>query len=183
MASVLVHCCCAPCATYTLKFWGEQQHELAAHWFNPNIHPFSEYQLRLQTLTDFLRTLELPLIASPGYAMEEYFRMVAGHEKKGDRCQYCYRLRLFDAASTAREKGFDAFTTTLLISPYQKHDVLKQVGEEVQGKVGVRFLYEDLRSGFQESRRMARELNLYRQKYCGCIYSEVERFVGKALAR
>lgn len=176
MASLLVHTCCAPCATYTIDYWRKQGQEVSSYWFNPNVHPLSEHDLRLQTLIHFMRTLDLPLIVSPDYRMEDYFRAVVGHEALYDRCVHCYRLRLLEAATTARAHGFDAFTTTLLISPYQKQDLLLQTGMEIQERVGVRFLYADLRSGFAESRRMSRELNLYRQKYCGCLYSEVERF-------
>ncbi len=176
MASLLVHTCCAPCATYTVDHWRKQGHEISGYWFNPNIHPLSEHDLRLQTLMDFMRTLDLPLIVSPDYRMEDYFRAVVGHEDRDNRCIHCYQLRLFQAATSAKARGFDAFTTTLLISPYQKHDLLLQTGLEMQERVRVRFLYTDLRSGFAESRRLARELNLYRQKYCGCLYSEVERF-------
>lgn len=178
MASLLIHTCCAPCATYTVDHWREHRHQVSGYWFNPNIHPSIEHQLRLQTLMDWAQHWELPLVVSPSYGFEEYFRAVAGHESKDERCQYCYRIRLHNAANVAKEKGFDAFTTTLLISPYQNHEVLRQVGEELQGKAGIRFLYEDLRPGFGKSRTMAKEMNLYRQKYCGCLYSEAERFYG-----
>ncbi|MBI4334028.1 MAG: epoxyqueuosine reductase QueH [Chloroflexi bacterium] len=176
MASVLIHACCAPCATYTVEHFRKERHELAGYWFNPNIHPLSEHALRLQTLIDFARDVGMPLEMTPDYKIEDYFQAVAGHEGQEARCRYCYLLRLGQAAGFAREKGFDAFTTTLLISPYQKHDVLKQTGEEIQAKVGIRFLYEDLRPGYHESRKMARELNFYRQRYCGCIFSHAERF-------
>lgn len=175
MASVLIHTCCAPCATYTVEHWRKLRLEISGYWFNPNIHPLAEHELRLTTLEGYARKIELPLIVTPGYPCDDYFKAVAGHEAQGERCQRCYLLRLGNAARSAKEQGFDAFSTTLLISPYQQHDVLKQIGEEVQERVGIRFLYEDLRPGYLQSRTMARELDLYRQKYCGCRYSEAER--------
>jgi hypothetical protein len=174
MASLLIHTCCAPCATYTIDHWRKQRLEVASLWYNPNIHPYQEHQRRLETLEFFSQTVELPLIKEPAYQMIEYLRAVVGRE--GERCAECFRLRLSRTAQKARELGMDAFTTTLLISPYQKHDLLREVGERVAGEQKIKFLYEDLRSGYSQSRTMSRELGLYRQQYCGCLYSEWERF-------
>ncbi len=174
MASVLLHTCCAPCATYCVKYWQQRGQEVTAFWYNPNIHPFTEHRHRLEVVQSFAQISNLPLIASEDYDIIRYFRMVVGHE--GERCGDCFRLRLSMTALIARLKGFDAFTTTLLISPYQNHDLLKEIGEEVAQKERVDFLYEDLRTGYKESYRMSKELDLYRQKYCGCLYSEWERF-------
>ena len=174
MASLLLHTCCAPCATYCTKHWQQKGLEVTSFWYNPNIHPFTEHQRRLQALQEFAQQTGVPLIVSEGYDVINYFRAVVGHE--GERCSYCFRLRLSITALIAKLKGFDAFTTTLLISPYQKHELLKTVGEEMARKEGVDFLYEDLRPGYSESHRMSQELDLYRQKYCGCLYSEWERF-------
>jgi hypothetical protein len=127
------------------------------------------------------RASELPLIVAEGYDVIDYFRAVVGHE--GDRCHDCFRLRLRKAAVVAREQGLDAFTTTLLISPYQKHELLREVGEEVAGELGIDFYYEDFRPGFHESHHLSRELDLYRQKYCGCVYSEWERYGKVDIAR
>jgi predicted adenine nucleotide alpha hydrolase (AANH) superfamily ATPase len=99
---------------------------------------------------------------------------VAGHEI--ERCRYCFDLRLTKTAETAREKGFDAFTTTLLISPHQKHDVIQEIGNKVAAEQGVTFLYADLRKRYSDSRHITKPMNLYRQQYCGCIYSEWERY-------
>ncbi len=174
MASLLLHACCAPCATYCISHWQRKGLEVSAFWYNPNIHPFTEHQRRLQTMQGFAETIGLPLIISEGYDIIRYFQAIVGHEEK--RCGDCFRLRLSKTASVARENGFDAFTTTLLISPYQKHELLKEVGLEVAKEEGVEFVYEDLRSGYYESRRMSKEFDLYRQQYCGCVYSEWERF-------
>ena len=125
----------------------------------------------MQLLAEKLR---FPLIAVEGYDLVDYFRAVVGHE--GKRCPDCYRLRLQITAQLAHEKGFDAFTTTLLISPYQSQEQLKEIGEEAGHQNGVKFFYQDFRSGFRESHQMSKELGLYHQKYCGCVYSEWERY-------
>ncbi|HJX69488.1 MAG TPA: epoxyqueuosine reductase QueH [Dehalococcoidia bacterium] len=174
MASLLLHTCCAPCATYCIEHWQQKGLGVTAFWYNPNIHPYTEHQHRLEAVQSFAQKTNLPLIVSEGYDVIRYFREVVGRE--GERCGDCFHLRLSMTALIAKLKGFDAFTTTLLISPYQKHDLLKEVGEEIAQKEGVEFLYEDLRTGYHESHRMSKELDLYRQKYCGCLYSEWERF-------
>ena len=174
MAKILLHTCCGPCATYTVKRLRQQDWEVNSFWYNPNIHPYREHQRRLEALQSFVKGANLPLIIPEGYEMVRYLRAVVGHE--GERCPDCYRLRLGRTAQAAAEGGYDAFSTTLLISPYQKHELLREVGEEMAKRHGVAFYYEDLRPGFPESRSMARELGLYLQGYCGCIYSEWERY-------
>ena len=147
---------------------------MTSFWYNPNIHPYTEHQKRLQTLQDFFRKKDTPLLVAEGYDLVGYFRAVVGHEE--DRCRHCFRLRLSATASAARERGFEAFTTTLLISPYQDQELLKEVGDEIARRQGLRFVSEDMRPCYGDSRRISQDLDLYRQKYCGCIYSEWERF-------
>ncbi len=171
---LFLHTCCAPCATYTVQHWRGQGWQVTSFWYNPNIHPYTEHQRRLETLRQWCRDSGLHLTEVEGYDMVQYFRRVVGHE--ADRCGYCFRLRLERAALEAKAGGFDAFSTTLLISPYQKHELLRQVGEAVAQEVSIPFLYQDLRPGYRQSRQMAVEKGLYRQKYCGCVYSEWERF-------
>jgi predicted adenine nucleotide alpha hydrolase (AANH) superfamily ATPase len=160
MTTVLLHVCCGPCSTYVLKSLQDKGLKVKAFWYNPNIHPF--------------RATNLPLIIAEGYDMLKYFQAVVGHES--NRCPDCYRLRLAKTAEVAQEKGVEAFTTTLLISPYQKHDLLRGLGEQIGKEKGVRFYYEDFRPGFRESHRLSKELGLYHQGYCGCVYSEWERY-------
>jgi len=174
MKKILLHACCGPCAIYTVNRLREAGRDVTAFWYNPNIHPFTEHRSRLEAIQTLARAIDLPLSVSEGYDMIDYFRAVVGHE--GERCGDCFRLRLSKTAEVAREKGFDAFTTTLLISPHQKHELLREVGEKVAREQGVEFYYEDFRPGFRESHRLSRELNLYHQRYCGCVYSEWERF-------
>ncbi|MFH1484556.1 MAG: epoxyqueuosine reductase QueH [Chloroflexota bacterium] len=177
MIRLFLHTCCGPCATYTVKRLRAEGIEPTAFWYNPNVHPFFEHERRLEAMRSFAQSAGLPLIVAEGYDMVAYFRAVVGHE--GERCLDCYRLRLRRTAVAAREEGFLMFSTTLLISPYQQHDRLIQIGEEVGVEEGVEFYYRDFRVGFRESQQMARELGLYRQAYCGCVYSEWERY-GKA---
>ncbi len=172
--SVLIHCCCAHCAAYTVSHWRQQGYAATAFWYNPNIHPYTEHQRRLEAMKSLAAEMDFPLIISEGYEMPEYFRRVAGHEP--ERCQYCFNLRLARTAEAAREMRLDAFTTTLLISPQQKHDLLHETGNRLAGEEGIEFLYADLRKRYSDSRHLTKPLNLYRQQYCGCIYSEWERY-------
>jgi predicted adenine nucleotide alpha hydrolase (AANH) superfamily ATPase len=177
MKKVLVHCCCAHCAAYTVEYWRQQGYEVSALWYNPNIHPYLEHQSRLESMKALAQEVNLPLIITEGYDMMEYFRRVAGHE--AERCQYCFDLRLSKTAETARQQGFSAFTTTLLISPHQKHDIIRETGSKIAKAQNLEFLYADLRKRYSDSRHLTKPLNLYRQQYCGCIYSEWERFAPK----
>jgi len=173
MKKLLLHVCCAHCAAYTVDYWREQGYEVSALWYNPNIHPYTEHQNRLEAMKTLTQKMNLPLTISEGYDMIEYFRRVVGHES--ERCRHCFRLRLSKTAETAREKNFSAFTTTLLISPHQKHDLLRKIGEELSEEKGIEFLYADLRKHYSDSRHLTKPLDIYRQQYCGCIYSEWER--------
>jgi predicted adenine nucleotide alpha hydrolase (AANH) superfamily ATPase len=173
MSSLLLHTCCAPCATGCIEHWRHQGTEITLFWYNPNIHAFAEHQRRLQSLQEYVEKASLPLIVAEGYDIVDYFRSVAGNER--ERCGYCFRLRLSMTAAVAKLRGFEAFSTTLLISPYQNQGLLKQMGEEVAQKQGIRLAFEDLRPSYAGSRRASKELDLYRQEYCGCIYSEWER--------
>ena len=173
MKRLLIHSCCAHCAAYTVEYWREQGYEVSAFWYNPNIHPYTEHQHRLESMQSLAEKMSLPLITAEGYDMVDYFRGVVGHE--AERCRHCFRLRLAKTAETAKEKGFDAFTTTLLISPQQKHELIKEIGEDVAREIGVDFLYADLRKRYSDSRHITKPLELYRQQYCGCAYSELER--------
>src|SRR4030042_942746 len=113
MNKVLIHVCCAHCAAYPVEYWRGQGYEAAGLWYNPNIHPFTEHQNRLDSVRSLAEKINLPLIIAPEYDMPEYFRRVAGHEE--DRCRHWFELRLTKTATIASEKGYDAFTTTLLI--------------------------------------------------------------------
>jgi predicted adenine nucleotide alpha hydrolase (AANH) superfamily ATPase len=180
MKSVLVHSCCAHCAAYTVDYWQGEGYEVTALWYNPNIHPYTEHQARLEAIQSLAQKIDLPLIITEGYKIVDYFRRVVGNEAQ--RCQYCFRLRLSKTAETAHQMGFSTFTTTLLISPHQKHDLLREIGNQLAEETGVEFLYIDLRKRYSVSRRMTKHLDLHRQQYCGCVYSEWERYANVTIA-
>jgi hypothetical protein len=177
MKKVLVHLCCAHCAAYTVEHWRRQGYEVRGLWYNPNIHPFTEHQRRLEAIKSLAAKLDLPLTVIEGYDMPEYFRRVAGRED--DRCRHCFEMRLAATAAAAREQDGAAFTTTLLISPHQKHELAREIGERLAREHDLEFLYADLRKHYSDSRHITKPLDLYRQQYCGCVYSEWERYAGE----
>ena len=174
MKKLLVHVCCVHCAAYTVEHWRHQGYEVGGFWYNPNIHPFSEHQSRLESMKAYADKTDLPLLVADGYDMPEYFRRVAGRES--ERCRECFDLRLSRTVEVTLDKGFDAFTTTLLISPHQQHGTLLEVANRISEEKSVKFLYADLRKRYSDSRHITKPLDLYRQQYCGCLYSEWERY-------
>jgi predicted adenine nucleotide alpha hydrolase (AANH) superfamily ATPase len=168
---ILLHTCCAPCATYVVKTLRGEGYEPVLYFFNPNIHPYSEFLLREEAVKIFAEKEKLEAIYE-GYGLRQFLREVVFQED--NRCPICYFIRLKGTANYAKENGFPIFTTTLLISPYQNQALVRKIGEELERETGVSFLYRDFRPGYYESIRLSKELGLYRQKYCGCIYSEEE---------
>jgi epoxyqueuosine reductase len=176
---LLLHICCGPCATYTVAHLRDLGFDVTGYWFDPNIHPFSEHERRRESLVKLATDVDLPVIWEPGYEMPEFLRLVAGTPHRPGRCRICYRMRLARTAHAAAAGGFDAFSTTLLISPYQDLKAMREIGEEEGAAQGVRFYFENLRKGFAEHGRLAREHGLYMQRYCGCVYSEWEGLRGR----
>lgn len=173
-APLLVHTCCGPCATYSVAHLRGLGWHVEGYWANPNIHPFSEHERRREALEGYAARIGLPMHWAESYRLVEFLRALAGHERPGERCARCYRLRLDETAAAAAAGGFRAITTTLLISPYQDQAALRRFGEEVAAAHGVGFFYDNLRRGYADSRRLAREAGLYMQRYCGCLFSEWE---------
>lgn len=173
---ILLHICCGPCSTYTIDRLREEGFSVTGFWYNPNVHPFSEHERRRECIEEYARTVALPMIWWPNYEMVDFLRRVSGHEAKGDRCSIDYRMRLERTAEVAAQEGYDAFTTTLLISPHQDQALIRQIGEELGPKHNLEFYFENFRRGWAERGRLVKEHNLYRQNYCGCIYSEWERY-------
>ena len=173
---ILVHICCAPCATYTLRRLQEAGFAPYGFWYNPNIHPWQEHERRRTCLQTYAEQIGLPITWAEGYEMPAFLRAVAGQEQFRRRCAICYEMRLRRAAHQARAGGFSAYTTTLLISPYQDQALIRQIGEACGQEEGVSFYYEDFRPGWSERGRLTKAYNLYRQQYCGCLYSEWERY-------
>ncbi len=171
---MLLHTCCGPCSTYTFWYWQERGVDFTAFFYNPNIHPYQEYERRRDTLADYAGRLDIPVIIADDYEMEEFLRRVA--PDPAHRCGQCYRMRLEKTAQKAKELGHREFSSTLLISPYQDRELLTAVGHDLATAYGLVFRDDDLRSGYRESVTMSKERDLYRQPYCGCIYSEKDRY-------
>jgi hypothetical protein len=172
---ILLHICCANCAISPIEKIREEGNEVVGYFFNPNIHPYQEYQKRLDALKQYSDKGGLKVIYRDEYLLEEFLRNVSHRVK--ERCQYCYSLRLEAAAQEAKHKGFDAFSTTLLESGHQNHALIKETGERVAKEIGIPFYYEDFRQGWKRGVEVSKAMGLYRQQYCGCIYSEKERFL------
>jgi hypothetical protein len=143
-------------------------------FYRHNIHPYTECQRRQETLETFAAEEKFRVIIQDDYDMEGFIRNVAFREK--ERCRYCYHDRLMSAAHIARKGRFDAFTSTLLYSRFQKHEMIQAVGESVARETGVPFLYRDFRSGWRQGIDASKDRKMYRQPYCGCIYSEKDRY-------
>jgi len=169
-----LHTCCGPCACYTTQRLMEEGYAPTLYFYNPNIHPYQEFARRREGLNRLAELRGLPVIGEPEYELEHFLANVAAAPSK--RCEFCYRFRLAKTARKAKELGFERFGTTLLISPYQNRELLCEIGRELAAEHGLIFHDEDFRSGFRQSQAMAQELGLYRQGYCGCIYSEKERY-------
>jgi predicted adenine nucleotide alpha hydrolase (AANH) superfamily ATPase len=209
---LLLHCCCAPCTVECAGALLEEDLRPALFWYNPNIHPFTEYRSRREALAAYAETMDLPLETIDEYGLRPFLaalRQEAGDSPKAardgaparnnapdrdgtpdgagetaapERCARCYRMRLEKTAARAAEGGYDAFSTTLLISPWQQHELIAETAEEEAERYGVPFLYRDFRPRFRKGQAGAREMGLYMQKYCGCIFSEEERYLPRTPA-
>jgi len=177
---LLLHVCCGPCSTYSVRRLREQGFELSGFWYNPNIHPFAEHERRRECIRRYAEEVRLPMVWWGEYEMPAFMRAVAGHEAFRERCGICYRLRLERTAQVAQQQDFQAFTTTLLISPYQQQTLIRSLGESLADKYGVEFYFENLRKGWRERGDLARQQGLYQQRYCGCAYSEREADLRRA---
>jgi len=143
-------------------------------FYRHNIHPYSECLKRQENLESYARQIGLRLIIQDGYDLEGFIQNVVYREK--DRCTYCYHDRLRTTALLANRGKFDYYSSTLLYSKFQKHDLIKSIGESIGESIGIPFFYEDFRSGWKEGIEKSKDLQMYRQQYCGCVYSEKERF-------
>ena len=174
---VLLHACCGPCATYPVDALAAEGIETRLFFYNPNIHPFQEFEKRLEAVKELSKKRDVPLIVDDDYDLEGWLRKMVFRESK--RCSICYETRLARAARLAKKSGFDAFTTSLLFSKQQYHDRIRDLAEAVAEEVGIPFLYRDFREGYKAGVESSKAMGLYRQEYCGCIYSERDRFHGK----
>ena len=184
---LLLHVCCAGCACYPLKKLREvkvegKNLEITGFWYNPNIHPYSEYQNRMMTMGYFSQKEKLPMIWKDEYALEEWLEATRGkfdlpvHWTKEKRCEKCYDLRLNKLAKEAKKGGYDYFSTTLLYSKFQEHEIIKEICEKLENEYNINFYYADFRLGWKEGIEISQKMDLYRQHYCGCIFSEKEKY-------
>ncbi|MDR2144296.1 MAG: epoxyqueuosine reductase QueH [Treponema sp.] len=188
--NLLLHVCCAPCSVMCVETLKSEGIEMELYWYNPNIHPFTEYKSRRDCLAGYAKDLGLALVVEDQYGLRDF---IAGIQCRNTgphsdpfafpgRCAFCYRLRLEKAARAAKERGIAAFSTSLLISPYQDHELIKKTAQAAAEHYGVEFLYRDFRPFFRDGQAKARAAGRYMQKYCGCVFSEEERYCGAASA-
>ena len=172
---ILLHTCCAPCSLSCIDPLRAEGIEPVSFWYNPNIHPWKEYEARRDCLLAYAPTIGLEVVVREEYGLRDFVAHVASDVPR--RCEWCYSSRLEETARYAAEHGFEAFSTTLLASVYQRHDRIAEIAREMAAKHGVEFLYRDFRPNFRAGNQRARELGFYMQKYCGCVFSEEERYL------
>jgi len=181
MPRVLLHICCGPCAIYPVVRLRDEGFEVTGLFYNPNIQPLTEYLRRRDALQQAAERLEIQVIYKDDYDPAAYFRNISFRED--NRCFYCYSDRLKRAHSIAKRGGFDFFTTTILYSKMQKHDLAAQVCRDVSGGSKTGFLYRDFREGWKQGIAASKDWGLYRQQYCGCLLSEAERYASELKSR
>ena len=180
--TLLLHSCCAPCSSYVLEYLS-QYFKITVLYYNPNIYPESEYRYRAEEQKRFISLLPVkhPISFVEGvYIPKDFYQTVKGLEhihEGGERCFACYRLRLTEAANAAKELGLDYFATTLTISPLKNASKLNEIGEELADTYHVRWLPSDFKkkNGYKRSTELSHEYGMYRQDYCGCVFSYRER--------
>ena len=172
---LLLHACCAPCSVYCIDTLRKKGIEPDFFWYNPNIHPYKEYEARRDCLIEYTKSININCIVEDEYGLDEFCKNVSNN--LNSRCiDYCYLVRMRKTFEYAKEHGYDAVSTTLLYSIYQKHEAIKNICEKLSEEFGIDFYYEDFRVGFWEGHNKAKEVGLYMQKYCGCIFSEESRY-------
>lgn len=174
---ILLHACCGPCSIYPVSVLKEEGHDFRGYFYNPNIHPYTEFKKRLDAFRQYAEKEGFPIIVEDDYLLEEFLRQAVFRE--GERCRVCYSMRLHRAAQVAKKGNFDAFSTTLLVSPFQKHNLIRDIGTAIGEEMGIPFYYYDFRPGYKDAVRISKEEGMYRQQYCGCIYSERDRYYPK----
>ncbi|HOM01968.1 MAG TPA: epoxyqueuosine reductase QueH [Acetivibrio sp.] len=165
---LLLHICCGPCAVYPVSVLEEEGVDFEGLFYNPNIHPYDEFVRRKENVGEFAKIKNFSVKYMDDFSQDIWEKLGEDNE---NRCNMCYTVRIDKVAQFAKENGFDAFTTTLLVSPYQKHELIVELSEKAAQKYGLTFYYKDFRPGFRQGQQWAKELGLYRQKYCGCIIS------------
>lgn len=179
---LLLHSCCAPCSSYVIEYLSDY-FEITVFYYNPNLYPDDEYEIRSgeqkRFISEFKSKYPLSYLDAE-FIPNEFYSRVKGLENEkegGKRCEKCFELRLEKTAALAKEKDFDYFATTLTISPLKNAALINKIGSELSEKYGVRYLASDFKkkNGFKRSTELSRQYNLYRQDYCGCVFSKRER--------
>ena len=171
---LLLHICCAPCSIYPVKVLQQMDMKVMGFFYRHNIHPFKECKKREDTLKNYSPSIGLKVIYQKDYKIEKFLQSIVFREN--DRCRYCYYDRLKATALVAKKGKFDGFSTTLLYSKFQNHHQIIETGEAIAKKYNLKFLYHDFREGWRYGIDESKRLNMYRQQYCGCIYSEKDRY-------
>ena len=169
---LLMHMCCSNCSLYPMKSLLSQGVDVKGLWFNPNIYPRPEYEQRLASLQELQRLWHLDVEYVDIYGSDDFMRELGN--PRADRCIRCYMVRLEETARTAKKMNLKGFATSLLVSPYQKFDSLVSIGKEIEKRYSIPFYVEDFRVGYRGNIPLSKEFGLYRQKYCGCMFSETE---------
>ena len=178
--SLLLHVCCGPCSSYVLEYLSNY-FEITILFYNPNIYPKEEYIRRKEEMEEFVsKAYPNTKYIIMDYNEKEFYDAVRGYEHLGERserCFKCYELRLKKTVEYAKENRYDYFTTSLSISPYKVSSKLNEIGSNLEKEYGINYLYSDFKkkNGYKRSIEISREYNMYRQEYCGCVYSKVER--------
>ncbi|MEA3265491.1 MAG: epoxyqueuosine reductase QueH [Candidatus Fermentibacteria bacterium] len=171
---ILLHVCCAPCATAVLEDLRADGFEVTGYFYNPSIHPWKEFKRRLDAVKEWAPAVGLPMIYHEEYPLEKNIRMLL---KAENRCFACFSDRMERTAELASNTGIELFTSTLSVSPYQNHVLLQKAGDNASEIHGVRFMYKDFRKSYRRSIELSRSAGLYRQPYCGCVFSERDRYL------
>lgn len=177
---LLLHACCGPCSSYVVEYLSNY-FDITIYYYNPNTYPESEFNRRLDELNKFINSFNNKIkVIEENYDPTEFYTSIKGLEHLGEkskRCYNCYKLRMNKAATYAKENNFDYFTTTLSISPYKNANWINEIGNKLENKIGIKYLYSDFKkkNGYKRSLELSKEYGLYRQEYCGCVYSKQER--------
>ncbi|MBI4834004.1 MAG: epoxyqueuosine reductase QueH [Planctomycetes bacterium] len=177
---LLLHICCVVCACALADKFRKEGTEVTGYFYNPNIHPFQEFLKRLKAVKTFAEQEKIKVYYDETYGLDSFMGAIGTSAKTHDkeRCPKCYRMRLEEAARKAHELGCDEFTSTLIVSPQQNQEIIRKTGEEMANRHNVKFRYEELTGHYLLGKETAKKRMLYRQQYCGCIFSEAERYLG-----
>lgn len=177
---LLLHACCGPCSSYVIEYLSKY-FDITIYYYNPNTYPESEYVRRLDELNKFVTNFNSTVnVIEEEYIPKEFYNAIRGLEhlgEKSERCYKCYELRMNKSAKYAKENSYDYFTTTLSISPYKNAKWINEIGKKLEQEIGIKYLYSDFKkkNGYKRSIELSKEYKMYRQEYCGCVYSKEER--------